>query len=42
MALEEDLSGRIHNSCVIQRKVVFARGRGTYTDANQEEIDIKL
>ena len=42
MALVEDLSGRIHNSCVIQRKVVFARGRGTYTDANQEEIDIKL
>ena len=42
MALVEDLSGRLHNSCVRQGKDVLARGRGTYTPANQEEIDIKL
>ena len=41
MTLVEDLSGRLHNSCVRQGKDVLARGRGTYTPAKQEEIDIK-
>ena len=34
MALVEDLSGKLHNSCVRQGKDVLARGRGTYTPAN--------
>ena len=42
MALVEDLSGRLHNICVRQGEDVLARGRGTYTPASQEEIDIKL
>ena len=42
MALVKDLTGRLHNSCARQGKDVLARGRGTYTPANQEEIDIKL